>query len=52
MVTFEAEYSEEKNEYKWEATVTNYDIEGTVTQSKSGVEKKKFEFSGTEKTKK
>jgi hypothetical protein len=52
MVTFEAEYSEDKNEYKWEATVTNYDIEGTVIESKSGVEKKKFEFSGSEKTKK
>lgn len=52
MVTFEAEYAEEKNEYKWEATVINYDIEGTIVQMKSGIEKKKFEFSGSEKTKK
>jgi hypothetical protein len=52
MVSFEANYSEDKNQYKWEATVINYDIEGTIVQFKSGVEKKKFEFSGSEKTKK
>ena len=52
IVTFEAEYTEDKNEYKWEATVTNYDIEGTVVQSKGGVPKKTFEFSGSEKPKK
>lgn len=52
IVTFEAVDSAEKNEYKWEVTVTNYDIEGTVTVSKGGVEKKKYEFSGTEKAKK
>ncbi len=32
MVTFEGTYSEEKNDYKWEATVINYDIEGTAVQ--------------------
>jgi hypothetical protein len=52
MVTFEATYSEDKNEYTWEVTVTNYDIEGTVVQMKSGVEKKRYEFSGSEKPKK
>lgn len=52
MITLEAELAEEKNEYKWEATIINYDIEGTVVQSKGGVEKKKYEFSGSEKTKK
>jgi len=52
MVTFEANYAEEKDEFKWEATVINYDIDGTTAQLKSGVEKKKFEFSGSEKTKK
>jgi hypothetical protein len=52
MVTFEANFSEDKNDYKWEATLINYDIEGTIVQMKSGVEKKKYEFSGSEKTKK
>ncbi len=52
MVTLEANKSEDKDEFKWEVTVTNYDIEGTVVQKKNGVEKKKFEFSGSEKTKK
>jgi hypothetical protein len=52
MVTFEAVWSEGKEDYKWEGTVINYDIEGTCVQSKGGVDKKKFEFSGGEKTKK
>lgn len=52
MVTFEADHSEEKNDYHWEVTLINYDIEGTVVQMKSGLEKKKFEFAGSEKTKK
>ena len=52
MVTIEATSSVDKSDFAWEATITNYDIEGTVTQSKSGVEKKKYEFSGSEKTKK
>ncbi len=52
VVNFEAAYSEGNNDYKWHATVSNYDIEGTIVQLKSGVEKKKFEFSGSEKTKK
>jgi hypothetical protein len=52
MVTFEATYSEEGNDFKWEATAINYDIEGIVTLTKKGVEKKRFEFTGTEKVKK
>jgi hypothetical protein len=52
MVKIEAESAVEKNEYKWEATIINYDVEGTVIQLKSGVEKKKYEFSGSEKVKK
>jgi hypothetical protein len=52
MVTLEGDWSQEKSDYHWEATVINYDIEGTVAQSKGGVEKKKYEFSGSEKTKK
>lgn len=52
MVTFEATFSEEKMDCKWEATVINYDIEGTAVQMKGGLEKKKYEFSGSEKTKK
>jgi hypothetical protein len=52
MVVIEAEFAEDKNEYKWEATIINYDIEGTIVQMKSGVEKKKFEFAGSQKTKK
>lgn len=52
MVTFEADHAEEKNDYHWEVTLINYDIEGTIVQMKSGVEKKKFEFAGSEKTKK
>jgi hypothetical protein len=52
MVTLEANLSEEKNDYKWEATITNYDIEGTIVQMKGGLEKKKYEFSGSEKVKK
>ena len=52
LIKFSAEFTEDKSEYKWEAQVINYDIEGTVVQSKNGVEKKKYEFDGSEKTKK
>ena len=52
LIKFEAQFAEDKNEYKWEAQVINYDIEGTVVQSKNGVVKKKYEFDGSEKTKK
>lgn len=52
MVKFEADHSEDKNDYHWDVTLINYEIEGTVVQMKSGLEKKKFEFAGTEKTKK
>jgi hypothetical protein len=48
----EANSSDDKNDYKWEVVINNYDIEGTVIQTKAGVEKKKFEFAGSEKTKK
>ncbi len=52
LVSFNAWFSDEKDEFKWDVTVTNYDIEGTVIQMKGDVEKKKFEFSGSEKAKK
>jgi hypothetical protein len=52
MVTLEGDYSKDKADFHWEATIINYDIEGIVTQSKGGVEKKRYEFSGSEKTKK
>lgn len=52
LVTFEAVNAQDKNEYKWEVTVNNYDIEGTIVVMKSGVEKKRYEFTGKEKTKK
>jgi len=48
-VSFIVEASDGKNDYRWEAAITNYDIEGTVTMSKGGIEKKKYEFSGSEK---
>jgi hypothetical protein len=51
-VSFVAEYTEEKTGYKWNATITDFEIEGTCVMLKSGVEKKKFEFTGEEKTKK
>ena len=52
MVSIEAADSQDKSDFEWKITVINYDIEGTVTQSKGGVEKKKYEFAGAEKTKK
>jgi hypothetical protein len=52
MVSIEANSSQDKSDYTWEATIINYDIEGTVTQSKGGLEKKKYEFSGSQKAKK
>lgn len=52
LIGFEAEYSEDKNDYRWEGVISNFDIEGTVVQSKNKVEKKRYEFSGSEKTKK
>jgi len=51
-VSFTSEYTEEKTSYKWEATITDYDIEGTFVMMKNGVEKKRYEFTGEEKTKK
>jgi hypothetical protein len=52
IVSIEAKSSKDKSDFEWEATVTNFDIEGTVTQSKNGVQKKKYEFSGSLKRKK
>jgi hypothetical protein len=52
MVKITAEMKDDKNEYNWEATIVNYDIEGTCVQTKGGVEKKRFEFAGSQKTKK
>lgn len=52
VVSFEASFTEGKNSYEWQATITNYEIEGTVVQNKNGEEKKRYEFSGSEKAKK
>ena len=52
LVKLEAFIENNKDETIWEATVINYDIDGTIVQKKGGVDKKKFEFSGSEKTKK
>ncbi len=52
LVKLEAFLESNKDETIWEATVINYDIDGTVVLKKGGVDKKKFEFSGTEKSKK
>ncbi len=52
MVKLEAFIENKKDETKWEATIINFDIDGTVVLRKGDVDKKKFEFSGTEKTKK
>lgn len=52
LVSFEANFKEDKNTYEWQATITGYDIEGSVVQKKNDVEKKKYEFSGSEKPKK
>lgn len=51
VVVFEATSSDGKTEAKIEATVTNLEIAGTVVESKDGKEKKKYEFTGTEKEK-
>jgi hypothetical protein len=51
-VAFIAEYTEEKTTYKWDVTVIDYSIEGSCIMLKSGVQKKKFEFTGEEKAKK
>lgn len=51
-VAFIAEYTEEKTTYKWDATVTDFAIEGSFIMLKGGVQKKKFEFTGEEKAKK
>ncbi len=50
-VVFEATSSDGKTEARIEATVTNLEITGTVVETKDGKEKKKYEFTGTEKEK-
>ncbi|HSH66902.1 MAG TPA: hypothetical protein VLB84_14205 [Bacteroidia bacterium] len=50
-VEFEASSTDGKTEAKIEASVTNSEITGTVVESKDGKEKKKYEFTGTEKEK-
>ena len=50
-VEFEASSVDGKSEAKIEATVTNAEIAGTVVESKDGKEKKKYEFTGTEREK-
>ena len=52
LIKIEASYSKDKDDATWEATITNFDIEGTIVEKKNGVEKKKYEFSGAEKAKK
>lgn len=51
-VDFIAEYNEEKTTYKWDVSITDYSIEGSFVLLKGGVEKKRFEFTGEEKSKK
>lgn len=51
VVVFEASSSDGKTEAKFEATVTNNEIAGTVVETKDGKEKRKYEFTGTEKEK-
>jgi hypothetical protein len=51
IVVFEATYTEGKSETKFEATLTNNQIKGTVIEFKGGAEKRKYEFVGTEKEK-
>jgi hypothetical protein len=50
-VVFEASFVEGKSESKIEATVINAEITGTAVELKDGKEKKKYEFTGTEKEK-
>lgn len=51
IVSFEASAVDGKTEAKIEATVTNTEINGTVVELKDGKEKRKYEFTGTEKEK-
>ncbi len=51
IIEFESTIPDGDSDFKWQATITNYDIEGIATLSKKGIEKKRFEFAGTEKTK-
>jgi hypothetical protein len=51
VVMFEVTFVEGKSESKMEATVTNNEIAGTVVETKEGKEKRRYEFTGTEKEK-
>lgn len=51
-VEFNSEFTEEKTTYKWESVITDVTIEGSCVMLKGGVQKKKFEFTGEEKSKK
>ncbi len=51
-ITFTAEAEEAKTTYKWEADINDFEITGTLIMLKAGVEKKRFEYAGAEKTKK
>ena len=46
---FVSEFKEDKTSYKWDATIVDYEIEGTFIMLKGGVEKKRYEFIGQEK---
>ena len=51
-IEFDSEFTEEKTTYKWEAVITDFAIDGSFVMLKNGVQKKKFEFTGGEKSKK
>lgn len=48
-LSFTSEYTEEKTSYKWDATITDYEIEGSFIMLKGGIEKKRYDFVGQEK---
>lgn len=48
-VSFTSEFTEEKTTYKWDATITDYEIEGNFIMLKGGIEKKRYDFAGQEK---
>ena len=52
LLKIESHIEAQNEEIVWEATIINQDIDGTVVQTKGGLEKKRFEFSGSEKGKK
>lgn len=48
-LSFTSEFTEEKTSYKWDATITDYEIEGNFIMLKGGIEKKRYDFAGQEK---